>query len=98
MTEHSIKIYRFGDVGNPDEPNDASRSGNPDSKIEGGFYADAFRYRLGTASSHLYGFGYSLCIIARTDDVGGAKLLSKLQPVGIVPYNNDASRAENLRR
>src|SRR5208282_4506138 len=33
-----------------------------------------------------------------TDDVGGTKPLSKLQPVCIVPYENDASRAEHLRR
>jgi len=37
VTEHPTKVYRFGDVGNPDEPNDSARSRNPDSKIEGGF-------------------------------------------------------------
>jgi hypothetical protein len=63
LTEHSTKVYRFGDVGNPDEPNDSARSGNPDSKIEGGLYANAFCYRLRTASSHLYCLGHSLCII-----------------------------------
>jgi len=96
VTEHSTKIYRFGDVRNPDEPNDAARSGNPDRKIEGG--ADTFRYRLGTALSQLDGFGDSLGIIAVTDDVGGAKLPTKLQPVGIVPHENDASRAEKRNR
>ena len=98
MTEHSIKVDRFGEVGNPDEPNDSARSGNPDSKIERGFEADAFRYRLRTPSSHLYRLGYSLCIIAGADDIGGAKPLSKLQPIGVVPYQNDASRAKNLSR
>jgi hypothetical protein len=53
VSEHSIKVYCFADVGDPYEPNDAAWSRNRDGKIEGGFQADAFCYRLGTASSHL---------------------------------------------
>ncbi len=53
MTEHSIKVYRFGDVGNPDEPNDAARSGNPDSKINGGSPEATARAPAGLADAEL---------------------------------------------